>query len=788
MLPTKSVRRIRLVAGLAALFWAASASAVPFTIAITNTGTNSAYSWSTGLLTLSPTIALGLTPQPGSPTYPTYVYANSNCNLSDAICSGSCSDNGNALVLAQRLGLTLGVNAWLVPPLPAGSNSTAITPIDVPVGSRLSYIAWVNNTSVFDDFVAMHPPGDRTTLSIPLFTASGTPLSNLTFQISGFDSNSTSPTDGSGATCSQECPTQPTGCYVAPGNASLGIYPSQPPTVSPVEMTASGTTTTTTPAASYTFSYRATSRLNAAQTLTYVLPAGVTFVSAPNGTYNASTRTVTWTNNGNLRVGDVITRTVNVNLGVFGGTTAHTGTLRWTVSNRQFVISASVTTVYTVTIAPSWVYTEPQLRATDGLAIANLTSSPGNELLVLAPTRGASGPGRAIVLGSSASAATELSSFSPGTGRNVMGLPLAEELSGGGTQEYVFGEPLPMSADAGVFARNGNSTGLWTSIPYGYSSYWMMGPSSANVLPGVAGNELVIADWDGHVNLLQGGTGAVQATYDTWLSDGDHAFGHVSLADLDLDGTLEVVIAGTTTGTVIALNADTMTLQWKSGALKTLYGDYPYGSGPAVGNLDGDARPEIVVATRGATSDIYVFDVSQPSGAVCEHRFDPGGSFTYTSPVIGDVDGSGVKSIVTISSTDSVLSVMKASTPGCATAGGRIVWQHTIKAGDYASFTPALYDVNGDGTLDVIAASAHRVQLIDVRNRRVLMTFDDAATTTLFWPSAVVGDADPASAVREIYVPGNRNSKLYRLTLPAAATSTNDWTTFMGNNARTGAR
>jgi hypothetical protein len=174
---------------------------------------------------------------------------------------------------------------------------------------------------------------------------------------------------------------------------------------------------------------------------------------------------------------------------------------------------------------------------------------------------------------------------------------------------------------------------------------------------------------------------------------------------VDLDGTLEAVVAGSTLGTVIVLNANTLSLQWKSAALKTLYGDAPYGSGPAVGNLDGDARPEIVVASRGTSSDVYAFDVSSASGAVCEHRFDPGGVFTYTSPVIGDVDGSGAKSIVVISSSDSVVSVMKAATPGCTTAGGRVVWQHTIKVGDRSSFTPALYDVNGDGVLDVIAAS-----------------------------------------------------------------------------------
>ncbi len=266
------------------------------------------------------------------------------------------------------------------------------------------------------------------------------------------------------------------------------------------------------------------------------------------------------------------------------------------------------------------------------------------------------------------------------------------------------------------------------------------------------------------------------------------AFGHAALADVDGDGTLEAIVPGYTLGTVTVLNAEvpgTMTLQWASAGLVALYGDTMYGSGPAIGDIDGDGKPEIVVATTGATGDVYAFDVSMPSGSTCEHRFHPGGGSTYSSPVIGDVDGSGTRSIVVIS-TNAVLSVLKAGTKGCASAGGQVVWQHTLKAGDYSSFTPMLYDVNGDGVLDVIAASNTHLEMIDVHRTAVLFSFDDP--TAVFAPSGAVANADTASAVRELYVTGWKNSKVYRLKLPATATSTNDWPTFMGGNARTGSR
>lgn len=768
---------------LAVLVWAASAEAVPFNITITNTGTNTAYPWSVGLLTLSPTIAIGLSPQPGSPSYPTYSYANSHCGLSDSFCSGGgCNDNGNAIVLAQRLGLTLGVNAWLVPALAAGGNATATVAIDAPVGSRLSFIAWINNTSVFDDFVAFHPAGDVNTLSVPLFDAMGQPLPTVAFAVGGYDTNSTSPTNGSGATCSLECPTQTTGCYVAPGNASIGFpgtYPPQPSTTQALTLVTSGLATTTTPQVTYTLTYRnqSGSRVNNS-VLTYRLPAGVTFVSASNGV-TPSGSTVTWNIN-RLNAGATGFQTVTVNLGGLGSTTAHSGSIAWTAGGRNYNLTSNVvTTLYSVTMVPTWTSTISTGHFTDGLAVADLDGSPGSELVVVAPARGTlSGPGRSIVLRSDTG--NEVSTFATSAGRNVMGLPLTEELVGGGTREYVFGEAHPAALSAAVFARLGTSGSLWTSLPYGYASYWNMGPSSADVSPS-AGTELVVADWDGHVSLLTGSSGAAPVTYNTWDADGDHAFGHVALADIDVDGTLEAVIFGNTLGTVIALNAETMTLQWKSASLKTLYGDAAYGSGPAIGDIDGDNSAEIVVATRGTTSDIYAFNQL----GVCEHRFDPGGSFTYTSPVIGHVDGSGLKSVVALSSSTSVLSVMRAATPGCAAAGGLIVWQHTIKAGEGSAFTPILYDVTGDGVLDVIAASKTRLEVIDVKNRNVVLAFEDPTAT--FTPSGVIANADGAGA-RELYVTGWRNSKVYRLPLPATATSPNDWTTFMGGNTRTGAR
>jgi uncharacterized repeat protein (TIGR01451 family) len=624
-------------------------------------------------------------------------------------------------------------------------------------------------------------------MSIPLFAANGTPLANPTFSLSGYDMNSVSPTNGSGGTCTQECPAQTTGCYVAPGNASVGFpgtYPPQPNVSPQVVLTATGPATGTSGAqATYTFSWRNNHTSNAqGSTLTYTLPPGVTFVSATNGGTQAN-GVVTWNLN-NLAANSTGSRSVTVTLPALGNTTTHHAQLSYRNGGRNYVVASN--TVSTVcaptTLTAAWVYTEPAGRMTDGLAVGNLTNLTGSELVVLSPTRGSIDGGAAIVLRSDTGA--EVARYQPGVGRNTQGLPLIENLDGAGNSEFLFGEANSVTSNAAFFARNGDATARWASLPYGYPGYWNMGPASANVTAS-AGQEVVLADWDGNVRLLSS-TGAVLASYGFWATDGDNAFGHPPIADVDGDGTLEVVLFGYTKGLVTVLNADTLTAQWKSAPLKTLTGDSAYGSGPAIGDLDGDGRAEIVVATYGTSSDVYAFDVTMPTGSSCKYRFDTGGRHTYVSPVIGDVDGTGRRSVVVMSANDSTVSVMKANGAGCNAAASTMVWQYVVKAGESSVFTPILYDVNGDGTLDVIAASRSRVVVLDVRNRRVLAQFEDATAT--FSPSGAVANADTASAQRELYLTGWRNGKVYRVTLPATATSTNDWPTFMGSNTRTGSR
>lgn len=219
------------------LGFAGNAYATRFTVTIVN---NSTVAWTTGLLTTSQLISLGPVPASTSPQYHVYRYAHLSCNLSDSFCTApGCTDTGNALVLAQRLGLTIGVNAWVVPALAAGGGITTVNfqaTYNATTPPKMSFLAQVSGSG--DDLVMMHVTGDQAALAVPLFTGAGAPIQNLGYSISGYDISSPSQADGAVAgVCAVLCtvPPQPesTNCWVAKGNSTSTLGPFAQPATTP---------------------------------------------------------------------------------------------------------------------------------------------------------------------------------------------------------------------------------------------------------------------------------------------------------------------------------------------------------------------------------------------------------------------------------------------------------------------------------------------------------------------------------------------------------------------------
>ncbi|MDB4971169.1 MAG: hypothetical protein JWN44_6858 [Myxococcales bacterium] len=671
---------------LCLLAWAVPARAATFVVTIKNTST--AY-MAQGVLTLSPLISVGPSPNRGTPQWATYEYSRNDCNDPDSNCAAGANFTcwfGNSQTLVNRWGLTPNVNAWIPQPpsnlfgytVFAPGDSATIT-FNASPGQTLSYITKAGDFSTYiDEIVMMHAPGSAGTLGVPLFDAAGNPLSNIAFELGGYDVSSTSPTDGTSPQCANFCPAtgNPTGCYVALGSPATGaLLPAQP---------ATGTFT---------------------NPWTYVAAAGYT---------------------------------------------------------------------------------------TDGLALGNLASATGNELVVSQEGAGAMtnpmGFGRAVVLNGSTGAA--LSTFNNTVvNHDFLGFPMIENVAATTLSQYFVSEfaqatPAPGAA---VYARNGDSTSFKTSTNYGFPGMWNMGPSAGDVRSDQTGNEVVIADYNGDIQVLKNNTFAPLNAYNLFAQNSDHIYGHAAIGNVHSTAGNEIVVAGANTGKIYVFSAPlttgaALTLLYTSAA--PLNGGVAFGSGPAIGDIDGDGVAEVVMATGGGKAGVYAYN---PNGAAtCKYKWStPGGAdYSWTSPVIADVDGDGRKEVIVFSS-NSVLSVLKA-TAGAGCVESQVAWTYTVGTGGPAWFTPVVANLVGSSALDIVVANYTTLEVVDFAQKGPPLRFTD--TSAQFYPTAVVEAGANNAPGASLYVSGWSNGKVYKLQTPTGFPVAADWPTFMGGNTRTGAR
>jgi hypothetical protein len=192
------------------------------------------------------------------------------------------------------------------------------------------------------------------------------------------------------------------------------------------------------------------------------------------------------------------------------------------------------------------------------------------------------------------------------------------------------------------------------------------------------------------VPCLPVGTGAVQAT--------------PVLYDFDHDGVDDILTAAVGSTDVWVFHGRDFRVLWHTSTSRTWAGARGVFGTPAIGDLDHDGNPEIVVTSW----DNHVYAWSYPTG-----RLLPGFpkwlyDTIFSSPVLVDLDHDGWLEIVTGADMDFY--------KGAPYPGGGLVWvlRHdgTVQPGWPASLpgqtiwsSPALVDLDGDGRLDVVVGS-----------------------------------------------------------------------------------
>ncbi|MBI1297674.1 hypothetical protein GC175_22280 [bacterium] len=183
-----------------------------------------------------------------------------------------------------------------------------------------------------------------------------------------------------------------------------------------------------------------------------------------------------------------------------------------------------------------------------------------------------------------------------------------------------------------------------------------------------------------------------------WTSDLVGPAAEPALADLNNDGTAEIILGGE--NGLFAFRHDG-TVLWQQNSIKmSSASNNPFGwGGPTLGNLDADPEAEIVVA---ASEDaLYVLD---HLGNVLDS--EPIGVWPSV-PVLADITGDGLLDIV--SAQAHTLNVHEFGPTGSL----ELAWTYTLtdttpRSGVFGS--PAVADLTGDGNPEIIINWGHRVE------------------------------------------------------------------------------
>lgn len=176
--------------------------------------------------------------------------------------------------------------------------------------------------------------------------------------------------------------------------------------------------------------------------------------------------------------------------------------------------------------------------------------------------------------------------------------------------------------------------------------------------------------------------------------------GSVAMADLDNDGQMELVClsgkilyAFHADGTeVIDGDANPATL----GVFKLTNTAYCYGT-PALADLNGDGRPEIIAGMR--DGKLHVFQATTSALELPGFPFTTAGNIT-SSPAVCDLDNNGQPDIV-FGASDSKMYALKKD--GTAVAG----WPQGIQLNEDFDSSPAVGDITGDGIPDVVVGASN---------------------------------------------------------------------------------
>ena len=211
------------------------------------------------------------------------------------------------------------------------------------------------------------------------------------------------------------------------------------------------------------------------------------------------------------------------------------------------------------------------------------------------------------------------------------------------------------------------------------------------------------------ISVIRNISASVSITAGSFATNVDFATGtnpsSIAIGDLDGDGKPDLAVVNTRSNTVSVFRNISTGGSITSGSFATK-ADFATGNGPqsiAIGDLDGDGKPDLAVVNTRSNTVSIIRNISA-SGSITSGSFATKADFaTGAGPysiAIGDLDGDGKPDLAVANATDNTVSVFQNTATSGTIAAGSFATKVDFATGGNPS-SVAIGDLDGDGKPDL---------------------------------------------------------------------------------------